>query len=118
MKKRVFVWCDFNLVSILQKVYGPNTEIVTSASVGNIDLFIFTSAKSILNNGVDPKELKKLYGNPEAKTVTMSYESSYLDLVKRGDYGIDFFFPGKFELETTSKLPEETKITLRSYLYD
>lgn len=117
MKKKIFVWCGYHLVAILKKVYGPDTVIVTTPSEG-IDLFIFVSAKDILNKVVDPKEYKKCYGKPGAKAMTMSYEPSYLDAVKKGDFGIDFFYPRKFELETISKLPKESKAILRSYIFD
>ena len=95
-KENVFICDSFpgNLIDIIiQDRFGGTAEIFHDSinnSTTKIDLF-FLSAKLILQGRVNPMELKRKYGKPNSKIVAMSTIEGYLDSIKNGDYGVDYF---------------------------
>lgn len=82
----------------------------------DFDVF-FLSARLIIEGSVNPLELKQKHGTPNAKVVAMSVSPEYLNEVKNGNFGVDFFQNKNVLItEKVENLDKETQITLNSYL--
>lgn len=103
--------------SVLKASTDASQHYENKVEIGNIDVF-FLSARAVLEGQINIQNLKKTYGNANAKVVVMSVMHDYLDDVKKGNYGADFFHykDTLISVADASRLAEEEKSLLLSYL--